>query len=244
MPFNGLLERFMDSLLAGKRQECRAILAEGLGAVPTPAELYHRLIWPALERIDRLYRDDSINLATKHMAIRINRALADQLQAHLPQAKPNGKRIIITCAEGEPEELGAQACADLFEAEGWDVYFVGGGVPNDEILALVGQLRPDILLVFGTQPQGIPGVRALIEMIREVDANPQMNIMISGGVFNRACGLWQEINADLFAANARDALRVATEARPRTPVPRVPGAPKKRRRRRRSPLLEELRAAV
>jgi methanogenic corrinoid protein MtbC1 len=244
MPFNRLLERFMDSLLSGKRQECRAILGEGIQATPTPAEIYHRLIWPALERIDRLYRDDTINLATKHMAVRINRALADQLQVHLPQSQPNGKRIVITCADGEPEELGAQACADLFEAEGWDVYFLGGGVPNDETLSLVGQLRPDILLVFGTQPQGIPGVRALIDMVREVDANPHMNVMISGGVFNRACGLWQEINADLFAPNAREALRIATEAKPRTPIVRVPGAPKKRRRRRRSPLLDQLEVAV
>jgi len=176
------------------------------------------------------------------MAIRISRALADQLQSRLERGTPNGKRMLLTCAEGEPEELGAQMCADLFEADGWDVYFVGGGVPDDEVLELVGRLRPDILTIFGTQPGGVPGVRRLIDLIREVGSNPTMNIMISGGVFNRAEGLWKEVNADLFAPNAAEALKIAATAKPRKPEIRIPGAPKKRRRRRRPPLLAQLEA--
>ncbi len=240
MPSTKLLDRFMEPLLAGKRHECRQVLSEAMKEIAEPTGVYHRLIWPAMERIDALYREDRINLATEHMATRISRSLVDQLQAHLQPRPKNGKRVVIMCADGEPEELGAQICADLFEADGWDVYFVGGGVPNDEILAITGQLRPDILLIFGTRPQGIPGVRKLIDMIREVDAHPAMNIMISGGVFNRASGLWQEVNADLFAPNAQKALDIANEAKPRTPMVRIPGAPKKRRRRRRPPLLAHL----
>jgi methanogenic corrinoid protein MtbC1 len=106
----------------------------------------------------------------------------------------------------------------------------------------VGQLRPDILLVFGTQPSGVPGVRKLIDLIREVGSNPTMNVMISGGVFNRAEGLWKEVNADLFAATACEALAVAADAKPRKPEVRIPGAPKKRRRRRRPPLLAQAEA--
>ena len=77
------------------------------------------------------------------------------------------------------------------------------------------------------------------DLIREVGVNPTMNIMVSGGVFNRAPDLWKEINADLFAESAQDALKVADEAIPRIPEVRIPGAPKKCRRRRKSPLLLE-----
>jgi methanogenic corrinoid protein MtbC1 len=232
-----LLDRFVPELLAGRRQGCRDILQEALEGGLEPIGLYRQMIWPAMEQVERMYREDRINLATEHMATRINRCMADQLQARLPRGERNGKKILITCADGEPEELGAQMCADLFEAEGWEVLFVGGGVPADEILALVGSERPTILMIFGTQPTGVPGVRKLIDLIREVNANPTMNIMISGGVFNRAEGLWKEVNADLFAKTATEALVLAETAVPRKPEVRVPGAPKKRRRRRRSPLL-------
>jgi methanogenic corrinoid protein MtbC1 len=236
------LERFVPALLAGQRQACRDVLCDVLNSGMQAETIYKQVMWPAMEQVVRMYRADQINLATEHMATRIGRTLVDQLQAHLPRGNPNGKSIVITCADGEPEELGAQMCADLFESNGWTVYFVGGGVPNDEILALVGQYRPHILLVFGTQPAGVPGVRRLIDLIREVNPNPTMNIMISGGVFNRADGLWKEVNADLFARTAAEALEVAATAKPREPQVRVPGAPKKRRRRRRAPLLQEAEA--
>lgn len=231
------VDRFVPPLLAGKRQECKDVLAAVLQSGTEATTVYREMVWPAMEQVERLYRADQINMVTEHMATRINRMIADQLQAHLPRNAPNGKKIIITCADGEPEELGAQMTADLFESEGWDVYFIGGGVPNDEVLALVGEIRPDILLVFGTQPAGVPNVRRLIDLIREVGASPTMNIMISGGVFNRAEGLWQEVNADLFAATAVEALEIAQNAPPRKAEVRIPGAPKKRRRRRRRPAL-------
>jgi methanogenic corrinoid protein MtbC1 len=111
-------------------------------------------------------------------------------------------------------------------------------VPNDEILGLIGRLEPQILLVYGMTPQGVPQTRQLIDLIREVGVCPTMNIMITGGVFNRAEDLWKEINADLYAPQVRDALDVAGQALPRVPDVRIPGAPKKRRRRR-PPLLSQ-----
>lgn len=232
-----ILDRYMEPLLAGNRVACREIVHQHMEGRVAGQEIFESVIWPAMERVDHLYRKDQINMVTEHMATRINRAVADQLQRALQRKPANGKRILIMCAEGEPEELGAQMCADLFEAEGWDVYFIGGGVPNDEVQALTGDLRPDILLVFGTKPQGVPQIRMLIDQIRAIGCNPTMNIMVSGGVYNRADGLWKEIHADLFAATAREAIELANDAEPRTPEVRIPGAPKKRRRRRRTPAL-------
>lgn len=236
---NTLLDEYLQPLLAGNRATCRAFMGAQLDKTPDPKTLYKDLLWPAMERVEKLYRGDRINAASEHMATRINRSMADQLQARLEYEESNGKRMIVTCADGEPEELGGQMCADLFEARGWDVYFLGGGVPNDEILTLAGQLCPQLLLIFGTQPSGVPGVRRLIDMIREIGVAPAMNIMVSGGVFNRADGLWREVNADLFARTAHEAIPIADRAEPCKPVARPSGAPKKRRRRRRPPLLAE-----
>lgn len=232
-----LLKDYIPPLLAGNRVACRKFVRDRVGKVADPTSLYYELLWPAMEHVEKLYRADRINAVAESMATRINRSIADQLQLNLAQGAQNGKRLVVTCAPGEPEELGAQMCADLFEADGWDVYFLGGGVPNDEVLSIVGELRPNILLIFGTQPSGVPGVRQLVDLIREIGVNPTMNIMVSGGVFNRAEGLWKEVNADLFAKSAKEAMPIAQKAEPRTPEPVKVGTPKKRRRRRRPPLL-------
>ena len=237
MPSSTHVDDYLAPLLAGNRVACRKRVMDQMAKTDDPTSIYHDLLWPAMERVDKLYRTDRINAASESMATRINRSIADQLQLSLIPCESNGKRIVVTCAPAEPEELGAQMCADLFEARGWDVYFLGGGVPNDETLSLVGRLQPDILLIFGTQPAGVPGIRQLIDLIREIGVTPTMNIMVSGGVFNRADGLWKEVNADMIAKTAREAIPIAEAAEPRKPEPPRTGVPKKRRRRRRPPLL-------
>jgi methanogenic corrinoid protein MtbC1 len=240
MSSESVLTQYMGPLLEGHRLECQRVIDDALQAGTEPREIYTSIFWPAMERVDRLYRADTIDLATEHAATRITRWLANQLQARLSRTAPLGKRVAIVCADGEPEELGAAMAADLFEAEGWETYYLGGGVPNDEILGVVGRLRPDVLLVYGTTPQGVPGVRQLIDLIRDVGVHPTMNVLVSAGVFGRAEGLWQEVNADLYAQSIQDALKIARSVEPRKPEIRIPGAPKKRRRRRRPPLLAQV----
>jgi methanogenic corrinoid protein MtbC1 len=232
-----LLPRYFEPLVSGRRSEARGVVLEALASGFPARTLYHGLIWPAMERVDRLYREDRISTAAQNMAMIINRVVADQLQQHLPRREANGRRILITSASGEQEELGAQMCADLFESDGWEVFFIGAGVPRDELITLVHELRPDLLLIFGSKPQDAPGVRTLIEEIRAINANPAMNIMVSGGVFNRANGLWREVKADLFAETAVEALDRAARAEPREAEGGEGNGVKKRRRRRRPPLL-------
>ena len=50
------------------------------------------------------------------------------------------------------EELQGLIAADILEAAGWDVRFGGGGIAADEVLQECGRQRPDVLLIFGTQP--------------------------------------------------------------------------------------------
>ncbi len=232
------VDRFLEPLLAGDRKACRDFVTQQLEAANRNiTDIYHDLLWPTMQRVEDCFRDNRITVATEHMATRINRSIADQIQKSLTQLPENGKTIMITCADDEPEELGAQMCSDLFEARGWCVYFLGGGVPMDEISQLIGQIRPDILLIFGTKPSGVAQVRTLIDHIRSISSNPTMNIMMSGGVFNRAEDLWKEVQADLYAPTAREAIPMAEAAKPRKPEIRLAGVPKKRRRRRRPPLV-------
>lgn len=219
MSLDHIVVRFLDRLLKGDRVGCRGILGEAL-QTGTPARvIYTDLFWPVMAEIDRLYREHRIDRITEHMATRINRTLVDQLQSKLPRREPRNMKMIITCSASEQEELGAQMCADMFESDGWEVLFIGGEVPNDEIMALVHQRRPNLLFIYGTRPSEAPGIRQLIDQLRTINACPDLRVMLSGGVFNRAEGLWDEIGADLFAPTAKEALDTALSSR-RAPTPK------------------------
>jgi methanogenic corrinoid protein MtbC1 len=206
-----LSQNYVESLLSGDRIVCRKLIDTCLTSGQTAYELLTNLIWPTMELLQGLYRDDRINVSMLNLATRLNRTLTDQLTAQLPRKEANGKKVLIFCGNAEPEELGGQICADLFEADGYSVRFAGGGVPDDEVLKLIGDLRPDLLLLFGTLPSGVPAVRRLIDYLREVNSCPEMQIMCCGGIYKRAEGLAEEIGADLYAPDAAAAVEVANE---------------------------------
>ena len=169
--------------------------------------------------IEKLYRDDKIDTAQEHMATRINRTIVDQLQNKLPRQEQKYKRIVICCSSREHGELGAQMAADLFESDGWDVKFLGAGVSNDDLISFTNQYSPDVLLIYGAVPQQGPAIRELIDTVKEINACPDMSIMLSGGVFERAEGLWEEIGADMFADDASKAVELANMDPAERPVP-------------------------
>jgi methanogenic corrinoid protein MtbC1 len=228
------LVRYLQPLLAGRRAECFELVANALHQGVAAETLICDVVWPAMAQVERLYRDDRLNSAVEHMAGRINRAIADQLQAHLPGKPPNGKRVVVASADGPHEELGAQMVSDLLQADGWEVYFVGGGVPDDEVVALLGELRPQILLMFGATPDAVPNTRLLVERLREIGTCPLMNIVVTGGIFNRAEGLWREIGADAYCDTPAGVLATMNELGPRVARSVRVGVVKKRHRRRRT----------
>ena len=84
-------------------------------------------------------------------------------------------------------------------------------MPEDEVLKLIGDIRPDLLVMFGTLPSGVPAVRKLIDYLRDVNSCPDMQVMCCGGIYKRAEGLAEEIGADLYAPDAATAVSTARE---------------------------------
>ena len=238
-----VFRQYVEHLFAGKRCEARQVIFAAQDRGVTASSLLASVVWPAMEQVTRLYRQHRISRVVEHMATRINRMIADQLNGFLAREPRTGKRIVVGCGDGEMEELGAQMLADLFEAKGWTVWFVGSGVPDDEVLQLIGRLSPDVLCFHGTQPSAVPKMRGLIELIRRVGVCPDMQVLVTGGVFSRAEGLADEIHADLFAPDAASALRTVEEHPIRIPKPDVP-EPGRRRKRRRRRLSARRRVAV
>ncbi|HZL34484.1 MAG TPA: cobalamin-dependent protein [Tepidisphaeraceae bacterium] len=210
-PIVNLSGLYIEPLLTGDRENCRKLIDAALAGGLSAHTLLTKLVWPTMELLQSLYREDRISISSLNMATRLNRTLTDQLCSRLERQSPNGKKVLIFCGNDEPEELGGQICADLFEADGYNVRFAGGGVPEDEVLKLIGDLRPDLLVLFGTLPTGVPAVRKLIDYLREVNSCPEMQIMCCGGIYKRAEGLSEEIGADLYAPDAADAVQVANE---------------------------------
>ena len=231
MDTSAVLERYLSALLDGDRPRCRAVIEQAMKSGVSASAVYADIIWPIMVEVEQLLRRDRITVVQEHLATRINRTIVDQLQNKLPRRTGGGGRVAVCSSPSQAGELGAQMTADLFESAGWEVRLLGGGLTNDDILGFINDYAPDVLVIYGTEPKQAPEIRRLIDTIRDVNAHPQMKIMVCAGLFNRAEGLWEEIGADLFADCPVKAVQLASNSS-RAPVPR-PTINRRRKKRKR-----------
>lgn len=197
-----VIDRLFEALVSGDRPAARAVVAEQVAKGATPEVLHTELFWPTFQTLDKLFRQDQLGVLAHNCATRLLRVLIDQNAARLiASGKPNGRTVFACCGPSEGSELGAQIAMDVLESAGFAVRFAGGGVPADEVQALVQQDRPEVLLMFCSEPGDLPDIRRLIDNLHEVGACPSTQIVVGGGVFNRAEELAEEIGADLWAAD-------------------------------------------
>jgi methanogenic corrinoid protein MtbC1 len=215
-----VLERYLSRLLNGDRAGCREIIEDTLKSGVPANSVYMDVIWPIMVEIDNLYDKDVINSAQEAFATRINRTIVDQLQNKLPRKTEKSKKVVVCSTSNEQGELGAQMITDLFESDGWEARFLGNSVNNDDIHSFINNYRPDVLLLYGITAKESPRIRSLIDKIKTVNALPDLKVMLSGGVFERAEGLWEEIGADMYASNAAEAVKIASGGDDDRTVPR------------------------
>lgn len=227
-----LREPLFQALASGDRSESRRLVASALEAGHSAETLTRELYWPLLETIGSLYRADQIATISHQYAVRLLRSLVDQAQSLYTSRPSRGRRLCLFCGQTEADDLAGQLVADLAEADGYEVYFGGGGVANDEILAEINQRRPQVLVLFSSGPRDAPAIRGLVDTIRSINACPDLQIAVGGGVFNRAPGLAEEIGADLFASTPQELLRQLEsmpDARNEAAIARVSGKSRKMR---------------
>jgi len=208
----GMLEQLFESLIAGDRPRSRAIVSDALDTVESPSELITELFWPTYENIEKLYRNDQLSKLSHHCGTRLLRVLIDQNAARCEVGAPIGRKVLAFCGPRDSDELGAQMAVDLLEEAGYQVIFAGGNIPNDEVLSEIHATRPDVLLMFAGGAADLPDLRQLIDTLREINACPNVQIVVGGGVFNRADGLAEEIGADLWASHPLELVRVMSDA--------------------------------
>ncbi len=214
-----LVEQLFAFLVSGDRPASRQLVSEALKDDFAPEALTTDVFWPAAEMINSLYRADQLTNLAHHYSTRLLRNLVDDIQSCYTQLPRRNRRMLMFCGNHEAEELEAQIVADLAEANGYEVFFAGGGIANDEILGEVGKIHPDILLMFASTGEDLPNIRQLIDTIKEIGACPDLQFVVGGGVFSRAEGLPEEIGADLWANSPQELLEKLISDKDRRAAP-------------------------
>ena len=201
---------FTEAILAGDRARAAAIAVDAVDRGAELYDVYVDVLQNALYRVGKRWETNEITVAREHLATAITQFVISLLYARLPRTHTPRGAVVITGAQGEQHQVGPMMLADVLESDGWDVRFLGTNAPAEDVVATVRDHKADVLGISATMLFSIPRVRELIDMCRDGDGD-QLRIIVGGQAFRAAPGLHEEVGAQAFAADLRQARAVLRE---------------------------------
>jgi len=180
---NVVYSNFLSALLDGNRKRCSQIISEQVKLGVPVKYLYEQVMKTALYKIGELWEFNKISVATEHLASAIVEAILNELYSEIASKQKNKKKIIVACVENEFHQIGVKIVADVFEANGWNSYFLGANTPTDELISFSKTMRPDVFAVSMSLYFHLPQLELMFQKIRA--EFPEIPILVGGQAFSR-----------------------------------------------------------
>ncbi|MER2566708.1 MAG: cobalamin B12-binding domain-containing protein [Myxococcaceae bacterium] len=163
--------RFLEALLAGRREECRDIVDGLLAAGVTPRVLYVELFHEALYEVGRLWEQGLVTVMLEHRATAIVEGLMGHLFPAVARQARVGKRALVSCAADEFHQVGGRIVADTLEGAGWDVDFLGANGSLETLRSRVAGTRFDLVALSVSVSSHVPKLVESVAAVRRADAS-------------------------------------------------------------------------
>lgn len=198
---------FLRALLEGNRKAAQETVGAVMRNQGALVDVGISVIQPAMYEIGFLWQRNRITVAQEHMATAITQNVMARLFAEAEFAEPLNRKAIFACVPGNHHSLGLRMVSDAFEVTGWNVQFLGADVPGQDLITQVDHWRPELVGLSISLPGHIKMAREVIQKLRAELGSQCPALLIGGLASNQAEGLWRAVDADLWAANAKDTLK-------------------------------------
>jgi len=133
------------------------------------------------------------------------------LQPYLKEDGPTYKgKILMATVEGDIHDLGKNLVSMNLTANGFEVIDIGINIPASEIIGAVKEHKPDILGLSALLTTTMPEMEKVINLLKENNMRDSCKVILGGAPVSEEFA--EEINADLYAENAIEAVSVINTA--------------------------------
>ena len=194
---------YLQAALAGDRAAALNIAQEALKAGASVLDVYQDMLQPAQYEVGRLWESNSISVAREHEATAVTQYVISRLHEHFPSGAEARGKAVVTGVRDELHQLGAAMVADVLEADGWNVRFLGTRLPHRDIVSVVEEHEAEVI---GISVALLSHLEAVAELIEALRAGPRagVHIVVGGAAFRFDHGAWRELGADGFGRDLRE----------------------------------------
>lgn len=204
---SSLQQAYLAALRAADRRRAFALIDDARAAGMTVTRVYLEVLQPSLREVGRLWQANEMTVAEEHLATAITQMVMARIYSEPAAATiPNGRTFIAACAAAERHEVGLRMVADLVEHAGWDSLYLGATVPVDDLVRLVRERAPDVLMLSASIAPHVAELRATIQSVRATIGDRAPYILVGGRPFLDDADLAHRIGADASVRDAAEAV--------------------------------------
>jgi methylmalonyl-CoA mutase cobalamin-binding subunit len=143
----------------------------GLGLLADGATLEQivlDVLAPVQRQVGVLWETNRWGVADEHAATAVVDGVLGAVSLETPVHEPLRGDVLVACAEGEHHTLPARMGVEILRAQGWQVTFLGGSLPADDMQRFAARSEPDAVVVSCTLPLSLPGARRGLAAVGEL----------------------------------------------------------------------------
>ncbi len=139
------------------------------------------LIQPTMVEIGALWHNGEINVACEHYATEFIRRKLSSL-INIFESVAMHETIVLACAPTELHDIGILYASLFLLRRGYRVVYLGARVPKTDLLEVIAQVKPDLVLLSATT---IDNIVSLIDVAHAVTTqHPEVKFGYGGRIFN------------------------------------------------------------
>lgn len=140
------------------------LLADGVAV----DQLITEVLAPVQLEVGLRWETNRWDVAEEHAATAVVDGVLGALALHTLVPDAPRATVLVACAEGEHHTLPARMGTELLRHNGWEVTFLGGSLPADDLQRYAGVADPAVVVISCTVPLFLSGARRCFAAINEI----------------------------------------------------------------------------
>lgn len=203
--FETLKKEFKANILKGDSVAAKKLFSAQVNNLDDLNKFYKFIIYPAMFEVGIDWENGIINHAQEHLATTVVLEVLSLLYTTIKLPKITKGNVVIGAVANEFHEIGAIMLSNEFEAQGWDVDYLGPNVSNEEFIEKIKENKPFVVALSVSMPFNLKNAENLIKEIKELEI-PSLKILIGGNAFATKELCEEKCGADLYLKNIDDAV--------------------------------------
>lgn len=204
-------DTFLQALIKGDYNFVKEFCEQKLNNGSSVSELYIGLLQPVMYKVGELWEVGQITVAHEHLASSMLARVTAAIYPDFVLTDVSKGNAVVSAGVNEHHQLGARMVADVLEANGWQVHYLGANVPKGELIKLIRETKPVFVSLSMTMSYHIDKLVDTVDALREESKSNPFKIMVGGLAFNEEKTLQHLVDADAFPSDALESTKIASE---------------------------------